>query len=253
MSRMLSPAASFVWKDLEEISKRPSANGFPLEWRSDIFILITEECDTLVWFLVTFCIDTLRRFKKTGSAIDRQAARIAWPPIGPARCPGHAMERQPFESASHLSFRGYRGDWYCDTLITGFSDFRPTNLHNPSQHPHKPPEPPPHTNLPQPLNHQPPTSPPATLVGSGHKRHKTTPLPCSAKSAKATLFGRQGPKDWVSATCSTKERPTCTLMVLELMAWSWWWHKVYMYKKHMHMAHFKLTILLVNGKWRWDF
>ena len=30
-------------------------------WNEEVtFLLITEECDTLVWFLVTFCIDTLR-------------------------------------------------------------------------------------------------------------------------------------------------------------------------------------------------
>ena len=63
-------------------------------WNEEVtFLLITEECDTdtLVWFLVTFCIDTLRIPKEVQKNLIcdvAQAARIAWQPIGPARCPG---------------------------------------------------------------------------------------------------------------------------------------------------------------------
>ena len=115
----------------------------------------------------------------------------------------------------HVSFPGGRGDRYCDTLLNRFWQIltkhiylqsiptsQPINLKTPKN----PQKPPPKTTPTLP----PPTTTLRTLVGSGHKRHKTTPLPCSAKSAKATLLGRQGPKDWVSATCSTKARPTCT-------------------------------------------
>lgn len=122
--------------------------------------LITEECDMLVWFLVTFCIDTLRIPKEVQKNLicdwtpERQG--LLGSQLGLQGVLDMTTERQPFGvdvsplektrdfPASHLSFQGG------DIKVTGtvihwspgsriFWQHKSSQSIPTSQHPHKPP------------------------------------------------------------------------------------------------------------------